>query len=467
MRILHVIHTFPPYTRAGSENYLETLAREQSRRHTVAVLHAISDPRRPEYELTESDLDGLPVARINRTFRDYSRFSDTYRSESVAKAFDSYLGRFAPDVVHFHHIGNLSVDCVDRAKRYGAPVVFTLHDFWLFCARGQLFRRDLTVCHRNSRADCVRCMALRLPVAGGEPRVRDLWGRAERLRRLGLPADIHRRLASVPFRKERAALEEIDARFHGMLEMCDRVDRFVSPSRFLRDRVIELGIPAAKIVVADNGYDLSTSSERRSPAPDGRLRFGFLGTWMPTKGVDLLIRAVAGLDPSQASLDVHGYAVPYEGVEDYEAQLRDLAKGVSHIRLHGRYEPEDVPRLLAEVDVLVVPSRWYENSPLTIHEARLAGVPVVAAGHGGMAEYVEDGVDGLHFRPGSHRSLRRILRQLIENRDLVGRLRRGRRPVVGIADHAEVLEALYREVGVRERSPERRAAAPLRGALLR
>jgi glycosyltransferase involved in cell wall biosynthesis len=410
VKIAHVIHAFPPESRAGSENYAEALALEQQRRHAVVVFHRVADPSRPEYELRRGRCGRLEVARLNRTFRDLRDFRGTYRSDAVARAFGGFLDQVRPDVVHFHHTTCLSTSCVHEAKRRGIPVVYTLHDFWLLCPRGQLLRRDLSPCASNTRADCVRCMAPQLPA------------------------------------REGAALEEIRLRAEHVLETCSLVDRFVAPTRFLAERYLRFGVPRERLVVSDYGFDLERWRVPRPRAPASRLRAAYLGTWIPSKGVHLLIEAFRGLDPVRASLDVHGYAVPYEGFEDYEGWLRRLAAGAPHIRLRGRYEPEQVPDLLAEADLLVVPSLWYENSPLTVHEAFLAGIPAVVADHGGMRELVEGG-GGVGFRPGEVASLRQVLQALADDPSRLERLRASIPPVKGIAENALELERLYLECG--------------------
>jgi glycosyltransferase involved in cell wall biosynthesis len=166
--------------------------------------------------------------------------------------------------------------------------------------------------------------------------------------------------------------------------------------------------------------------------------------------VHVLVEAVRELDPEAVVLDLHGYAPPYDGFEDYAGHLRRLAGGAKHVRFHGAYAPEDVPTLLAQVDVLVVPSIWYENSPLTLHEARLAGVPVVASAHGGLLELVEHEVDGLLFQPGSPAALRSALERLAGDRALLERLRSSSRDVEDIRDHARGLERVYAELRPRE-----------------
>ncbi len=448
MRISHVIHTFPPFSRAGSENYLEALGAAQAREHRVGVFHPIADSERPDYEVTEDRAGAVAVTRINRIYSDFRGFEDSYRGVTLARVFGEYLDRFRPDVVHLHHSSSLSTTCVDEAKARGIAVVYTLHDFWLLCPRGQLLRRDLSLCSRHTDADCVRCLAQHLPIEGGRERARQLWDRGRRLRRYRLPRDLHRWLASRPFGREASAMADVRRRTEHVLEMCHRIDRFIAPSRFLRDCYVEFGVPVAKIVVADYGFDLCRWPDVPPRAEDSAspLRFAYIGTWIPSKGVDVLIEAFRAIDPSRAVLDVHGFAVPYEGVEGYEEKLRGLAAGSAHIRFRERYEPDEVCGLLAVADALVVPSIWYENSPLTIHEAFLAGIPVVASGHGGMRELVRDGVNGLTFGPGSVRSLRAALMRLIDDRDLLARLRQGIPAVKSIEDNAAEIEELYREI---------------------
>ena len=109
----------------------------------------------------------------------------------------------------------------------------------------------------------------------------------------------------------------------------------------------------------------------------------------------------------------------------------------------GKYDNTDVATILSEVDVLVVPSIWYENSPLTIHEAFLAGVPVITSNIGGMAELVEDGVNGLHFQMGNAADLTRQLQRIIDDPALIAQLKNNIPPVTPIESHALKIETIY------------------------
>ncbi|MGD2040368.1 MAG: glycosyltransferase, partial [Anaerolineae bacterium] len=102
--------------------------------------------------------------------------------------------------------------------------------------------------------------------------------------------------------------------------------------------------------------------------------------------------------------------------------------------------------VLADSDVMVVPSLWYENSPVVIQEARAAGLPVVVSGHGALAEKVQHGVNGLHFPPGDATALRRILARLAGDADLLAKLRQNIPAPMDMSEHAQRLEILYRQV---------------------
>ena len=120
------------------------------------------------------------------------------------------------------------------------------------------------------------------------------------------------------------------------------------------------------------------------------------------------------------------------------------------MRLLGRYENRDVGRILSEIDVLVVPSLWWENSPITIHEAFLAGVPVVASDQGGMAELVQDGKNGFLFKIGDAADLARVLLRFVADPALVTKLRPRRESIRDIREDALWTEDQYRRLIARE-----------------
>jgi glycosyltransferase involved in cell wall biosynthesis len=140
--------------------------------------------------------------------------------------------------------------------------------------------------------------------------------------------------------------------------------------------------------------------------------------------------------------------------QNYINRLRQLAGDDARIHFEGRFENARVAEILSGLDVTVTPSTWYENSPLAILESRAAGTPVVTAALGGMAELVRDGVDGLHFRPGDAADLARQLQRLLDEPDLLPRLRAGvaRNVPRSIEDEMRQLMEIYQGLGPHARS---------------
>jgi GT2 family glycosyltransferase len=142
------------------------------------------------------------------------------------------------------------------------------------------------------------------------------------------------------------------------------------------------------------------------------------------------------------TIDLWGDPADYHGDTRYRDQLATWLDRPG-VRAHGRISHDHVAAALAEIDVLVLPSIWPENSPLVIREAFLAGVPAVAARIGGIPEAVTDGVNGLLFDPGSAADLGRALSRLLNEPDLLPRLQRGIPVVRTLADDVATVRERY------------------------
>lgn len=450
MNIVHVMHGFPPRNIAGSEVYADVLSRELARTHEVHVFHRIHEPERSEYELQRTTDRGLTIWTINNTFRECQSFEQTYRNEAIAGKFGECLDEVRPDVVHVGHLTNLSTTLVTQAKERGIPVVFTLHDFWLFCQLGQLLKHDLSLCNGPQESQCAKCLAPQLALRPSHREAYDVLRNAmprllSNSRLDGLLRAIYRQYARFVLDVQRQESRRVGERTRHILEICSQVDLFVAPSRFLLEKFVQFGVPRSKMVYLDYGFDTAriASVPHR---PSSTLRFGYTGTFIPSKGVHVLLEAFNSLDGADIELRLHGrFASFHDGYEDYPDRLRALANR-RNVVWCGEYGNADIGRILSEIDVLVVPSIWYENSPLTIHEAFLAGVPVITTGIGGMAELVKDGVNGLLFEVGNAHDLARRMQALIDDRRLVERLRENIEPIVDIQRHAAQIEELYSRV---------------------
>ena len=442
MRILYVHHTLPPDSFAGSEIYHYRLAQAMAPQHEVMILYREANPALPEYALREREELGMTVFAINNTFKECTSFEMTYRNRDIERRFDELLTRLQPQIVHFGHVTCLSTGLPAVARHHGARVFMTVHDFWLLCQRGQLLRRDYSLCSGPTPSECSSCLADQMTLS---PRTKQ----AARLAGAYLDfatSPFLRRLASwysiAHLWLSREAKEAYWKRADEIQTLFDSVDCFISPSEFLRGVFIKHGVPEDKIIYSQNGLEKNflASYERTSSAI---LRLGYIGSVMPSKGLHVLLEAMKRVKGDNISLTVHGAFQTYHGDATYESQIRRLL-AQPRVTYAGHFEHGLLGRILSDIDVLVVPSVWYENAPLTIQEAFEAGIPVVASDLGGMREYVTDGTDGLLFKPGSSDHLARVLEKLVADRDLVNLLARGTIPQKSVSENADELGTLYR-----------------------
>ena len=243
------------------------------------------------------------------------------------------------------------------------------------------------------------------------------------------------------------------------------VDVFVSPSQFLIDRYVAWGLPRDKFVLVENGLDAQEAAPPRQLSKSGvRGRFAFFGQFSPYKGLHVLLEAME-LVPAHLRgaadgmfLDVHGAHLAWQ-TQEYQDRINDLVRrNRRSVWMHGRYRREDIPALMRGVDWVVVPSIWWENSPLVIQEARAHGRPVICSDIGGMAEKVQDRETGLHFRVGDARQLAERLVEAATIPGLWDRLRANLTAPWTVRDTAD----RHMEIYDRLANPRRAAPASLR-----
>ena len=227
-----------------------------------------------------------------------------------------------------------------------------------------------------------------------------------------------------------------------MRDLAGQCDLVLAPSATVSERFAASGMPMERVVPWTLGIGFRPAA-RAPREPGSPLRLGFVGAFLPTKAPHLLIEAASRLPPGAVSVDLAGAASDYHGDGSYRGRLdRWLAHPV--VRRHGPVPHDQMPAWLAQLDVLVLPSVWLENSPLVIKEAFAAGLPVIASDLGGMAELVRHDVDGLRFRTGDAGALSACLRRIIDEPELLDRLRAGIQAQTTIAADAMRTLGRYR-----------------------
>ena len=429
MKVLQVIHGYPMRYNAGSEVYTQTLCQGLADRHDVHVFTREEDPFAADFRLrTECDADDERIALhvVNNP-----RNRDRYREPGIDRRFAETLDRVQPDIVHIGHLNHLSTSLPAEAAVRNIPIIHTLHDYWLMCPRGQFiqtFPRDpedtWAVCDGQDDRKCAeRCYSRYF---GGAPEERE--------------ADV------------KYWTGWVGNRMRHMRDASNLVDLFVAPSRYLHDRYRdEFGVPESKLTYLDYGFDHERLRGRNRAASEA-FTFGYIGTHIPAKGIHDLIRAFCSVR-GNAALRIWGR--PRSQNTD---ALQDLVRGLPQDRARciewlPEYRNRDIVEdVFDRVDAIVVPSIWVENSPLVIHEAQQARVPVIAADAGGMAEYVHHEVNGLLFKHRCHNSLAEQMQRFVDDPRLARRL--GRRgyawsdsgDVPAIGQHVRDIERLYERV---------------------
>jgi glycosyltransferase involved in cell wall biosynthesis len=451
LRILFAIHDFLPRHQAGSEIYAFELCRELAARHHVTVMCADYDPAAAHGHVRWRAYQDIPVVEIVNNWRCAS-FVDTYRPPLVGERIRQVLQVVQPDIVHVHNLLNLSFDLPQIAHRAGIPVVVTLHDYTLVCPSGgqRLHRAEQHVCHVIDTDRCARCFP-QSPFASQMSFERIAAGvRAPRLMRQAASRVLKRlpglsgRLASAAARAPRngPSVSAIDSRLEAARQLFDTVDLFIAPSPSIASEFQKLGMKADRIRVSDYGFvPLVGSARSRGPL----LRIGFAGTLVWHKGVHVLIEAVRNLPADRFELKIFGNPDVFP---EYTRQLRNQAAGLP-IRFMGAFARERIAEVYSAIDVLVVPSLWLENSPLVIHEAFMAGVPVVGARMGGIVDLIDEGRTGMLYDASSPSDLARALRELIEDPGQLETMAAhvaAAPPIKSISQNARECESIYYEM---------------------
>jgi glycosyltransferase involved in cell wall biosynthesis len=356
----------------------------------------------------------FPVTRVVYRWEDVDSLGSLYRQPLLDRAFRGFLAGRAFDVAHIHHFTGMSTGIVDELEAARIPSVLTLHDYWIMCPRGQMWHPRGERCAQVEPVRCAECLATTF---GG-------W----------LPQGAGPALVDALHAQARAVL--------------GRVSTLVVPSARVIPPFAALGIGAERFTVVENGVD--TDALRAVPpvpprAPGTPLRVGYLGTLLPSKGLDVLVDALQLLPRGAATLDIWGNTVPYHGDATFPSRVFGRLRPGDGVHYHGPYHTVDLPDMLARIDVVAAPALWHEAFGLTVREALAAGRPVVVSRVGGLQDAVRDGVEGLVVEPGHPGALAAALARLAGDPAAFARMAtaaRGR--ARGFAPMATELLALYR-----------------------
>jgi glycosyltransferase involved in cell wall biosynthesis len=420
-RILYVAHNHSAIRPGGMEAYADELYR------TIGALDGyeatfLSRVGRPQSTLTAHDGTRFAVAAedpnlyylhtqpqefdpLLRTALDKQLYTHDWRE---------FLRATQPDIVHFHHSLFLGYDML-RETRHTLPqaaIVYTLHEFVPICHQaGTLVRAGtLELCTGASPQRCHQCFPNISPQSF--------------------------------FLRERfikSAFED--------------VDMFVAPSGHARQCYIDWGIEPERIVHERYGRIPVTPLED-PPDAGRRRRIGFFGQITPHKGVDVLLEAMRILKDARIELLLHAASLDMQPPGFRERVDELLARTAGSVRNMGSYEHSQLPELMSAIDWMIVPSIWWETGPLVIHEAMMHRRPVICSGIGGMAEQIDDGINGLHVRVRDPASLADTIRRAVDDPTLWDKLRANITDPHPMDRHVDLITGIYDELLERRRRSE-------------
>ncbi|MFA5275727.1 MAG: glycosyltransferase family 4 protein [Candidatus Omnitrophota bacterium] len=408
MRILQVAHYFLPRHLGGVENYTYNLAKELQKQHEVYVYCREDGYFNKDYYEVNEIYEGLFLKRIFYNKR--RTLEDTYNNRLIDERFADFLDRLKPEVIHFQHLERLSVGMINMARKKGIPSVLTLHDYWFICPLIQLLIQYETPCPLEySPERCLNCI--------------NTWAQRNQV-------------VFYPKQDANTMLNIVNRRKEVMREVLNKVDAIIAPSLFLKKKHLESGL-TSNIEYFDYGINLKEFSVLNRSHERG-ISFGFIGSIMKHKGLHILVDAFKRLKSSDVKLKIFG-----KGYDTYFAGVIKSSMKDERIEYKGHFRNSKLTEILSQIDILVVPSLWYENSPFVIHEAFAARIPVIASDIGGISEKVHDGKNGLLFDPHKENDLFEKLSLIEQNRHWIGKMSYNIRPIKSIEQNASELTGIY------------------------
>ncbi|NJE06962.1 glycosyltransferase [Thermococcus sp. M39] len=329
MRILQVVHGFPPKQRAGTEIYTYYLSKELAKRHEVHIFYPAFDNVK-RISLNSFERESLIIHEVkipnNKVKRLWNLlfFENTYMNKNVEEIFRRLLKEINPDIIHFEHLIGLSATLINVAKKFNIPSVLTLHDYWFMCPNIQLLRYDYTICEGSEPNKCSACWI--------KKQSKTLSGA---LNRYYIPKALTEKPLQFILRAFNSP-EKFKERENHMKSLLLKVNKIIVPSKFLREVFTGYGVPKDKVIYSENGYNLEVFKEfKKKDKGTDKIIFGFVGGIAKHKGVHVLIDAFMYVPEDKAELRIYGN---YNSSSKYVKELLEKIKNKKNIKFVGRFE---------------------------------------------------------------------------------------------------------------------------------
>jgi glycosyltransferase involved in cell wall biosynthesis len=347
LRFCMITTFYPPYNFGGDGIFVHRLSNELARDgHQVDVIHCRDAYRFMAGKEPACGYDDHPNVTVHGLKSPFGFLSPLATQQTGRPLFKSKAIRRILekgfDVIHFHNISLFGPKILEYGK---AVKLYTMHEYWLVCPTHVLFRFN--------RAPCIRpyCFVCTL---------------------------IHKRPPQW-------------WRYSGLLQAAAKhVDLFIAPSRFIKEKHLEMGFKAPIVHLPYFVPDMNDGFESaQNGTPENKPYFLFVGRLEKLKGAQTLIPVFRNYPKARLLV---------AGTGNYETELRRLAEGSENIQFLGHCSEQQLTPLYRQAVAVIVPSLWYENSPMVLIEAFRHGTPAIARGFGALPEMIEENGGGLVYR---------------------------------------------------------------------
>lgn len=445
LKIILTVHQFLPDFFSGTEILTYETAKELKRQgHDVSIVTGFPT----KVKLSDSErfdhyhYDGIPVERFHHNYVSMGTQSNIQELEYYNKLFGTffknYLIREKPDIVHFFHLLRLSAIAVDISNELGIKTVLTPTDFWFICPTLQLRLPNNQACSGPNRfsVNCLRHMVfLTQPhkISALIQRMPD-WFLRILIFLIKYSGDIGGRYPQL--------IRALVNRKGFLLERLNRIDQIAIPTQVMMSLFTQHGLNANRAIIIPFGINLNYLKGTHRPRLTPVLRLGYIGTICEHKGIHILLEAFKSksLEGKLLELKIYG---KLDDFPDYVKRLKEIIQGDTRVEFCGTFPNNEIGSILSELDILVVPSLWHENSPLVVYSAQSAKCPIIASNVAGMSQIINHGIDGLLFEPGDVEGLEHIFMSLLENRGFLRKMSNNAKEPLSIEEYVFRLINIY------------------------
>jgi glycosyltransferase involved in cell wall biosynthesis len=411
MKILQINKFF--YPKGGSEIYMFLLSDLLRQAGHEVIEFSMQDPKnlalptgRQDSKFSQYFIKQIDFNKREGIFKDLAKAFHLLYSTEAKNKLEALIQKEKPDIAHLHNFNfQLTPSILRVLKKYKIPVIWTLHDYKVICPNYRLFTQN-QICERCKIHKYYNCFTHKC--------LKNSW--------------------SMSF------LAMLEMYLHKLvLQSYSAVSIYLSPSKFLAHKVLDWKLPKNKVRQVYHGLDLAQFK------PSGALGEGlvYIGRLVEEKGILTLLEAIKQLP--DINLKIVG-----SGPQDQEIERIIESYGLNNVQLIGHKSGQELQALIKQARLVVAPSIWYENSPLSILESFALGKPVIGSDLGGIPELVIDGQNGFLFKPGSVDDLIQKIKNVYYKDELISQMGKNCRAWVekncNSQKHLEEILKIYQEI---------------------